>query len=419
VKTPMCVPSQAIYKAENESTIALDREGDLDQGSSIARPVMFAPEKASLSPRMLLPRVKRTNLPFPFNNPGTEYYYFGRNAIYDLALMWNLAEQEVLFPTYCEGIELEALLSAGVRLRFYPVHGRMRIDPEEVTSLVGPNTRAVYLIHYLGFPGPVKEIAEVCRARNVLLIEDCALALLSQLEDKPIGSFGDAAIFSVHKTLPTPNGGALVLRSNEFSQSQRTTRPPLSSTLAYLSSSIRVHLGLRNNAWTQFVSKMIRSLGTVGAHTLGTEPVPLGAYHFDRSKANLGMSQLSHLIISSQQFSSIVTKRRRNYLQLLERLRSISPPTFDQLPNGVCPFFYPLEVENNQAVLQKLQARGVGAFSFWSQDHPMLPRGQYPEVDKLRRTIIYLPCHQDLSPPVIARLADEVCEAVRDSTYCV
>jgi dTDP-4-amino-4,6-dideoxygalactose transaminase len=356
----------------------------------------------------------RVTLPYPFDNPKTQYYYFARNAIYALALLWNLSGQEVLFPTYFEGIELDALLSAGIEPRFYRVRDRMRVNPEDVVSQIGPKTRAVYLIHYLGFPGPIEEIADVCRARDVLLIEDCALALLSRREERPLGSLGDAAIFSIHKTLPVPNGGALVLGRGQISQLTRRTSPALSSTLAYVVSSLRLYFELRGDTWAKLISKGMKSLAKAGANVIGAEPVPLGAYHFDRSQADLGMSRLCHVVIPAQKFSLIVERRRSNYLQLLDRLGHISPPIFDRLPPGVCPLFYPMETENSQVALERLLARGVGAVSFWSRDHPFVPRGMHPEADRLRRTVLQLPCHQDLTPPIIDRIADQVSEVLRD-----
>jgi dTDP-4-amino-4,6-dideoxygalactose transaminase len=42
------------------------------------------------------------------------------------------------------------------------------------------------------------------------LVEDCALALFSNFADgRPIGSKGEASVFSFSKSLATPHGGAL------------------------------------------------------------------------------------------------------------------------------------------------------------------------------------------------------------------
>ena len=44
----------------------------------------------------------------------------------------------------------------------------------------------------------------------MLLVEDCALSLLSEADGRPLGSFGDWSVFCLCKTLPLPNGALLV-----------------------------------------------------------------------------------------------------------------------------------------------------------------------------------------------------------------
>ena len=341
------------------------------------------------------------------------YSYFARNSIYALAKLWELAGREILFPAYFHGVELEALLAAGVRPRFYPVHDRMRIDVGEVVAGIRPETRAVYLIHYLGFPGPVAEIAKICRDRNLLLIEDCALALLSCLGDRPLGSFGDAAIFCLYKTLPVPNGGALILRRGNTSDLLKGRPPSFASTLPYAGSSLSFHFELDGIRWAQLLLKGMRAVGKLVSRTVGAERVEIGTQHFDHSHAGLAMSRLSHLVLAAQDFPSLVERRRRNYMQLRDRLCGLSPPLFDELPLGVCPLFYPIQVRNKQTVVEELLVRGVQAVNFWSQYHSTAPRGTFPEVDQLRQTVLELPCHQDLTPQAVDQIADEVSEVVR------
>ncbi len=171
---------------------------------------LFATAYPVLSPSMVWPRRRHPELPFPFNHPSARYFYFARNAIYALARHWNLAGKEVLFPSYFHGVELEALLAAGVHVRFYPVRQGMRVNLDEVVSLIRDRTRVVYLIHYLGFPGPVRELSELCRHRNLLLIEDCALALLSRHEERLLGSWGDAAMTAICQTTVRTGSGILL-----------------------------------------------------------------------------------------------------------------------------------------------------------------------------------------------------------------
>jgi perosamine synthetase len=366
---------------------------------------LFAPAYPTLSPRMLLPTPRSANVPFPFNDPSARYFYLARNGIAALARLWDLNGSEVLFPAYFHGVELEALLQAGVRLRFYPVREGMRVRVDDVISRIDSKTRAVYLIHYLGFPGPVAELAQVTRERGLLLIEDCALALLSCSGDRPLGSWGDAAIFCLYKTLPVPNGGAVVLRNGGRSALPEGDPPSWVSTLALVAGSLERHLQIEGRRWSRRLLKAVRATGKRAARALGRTPVEIGTAHFEPSNARLAMSRVSGRIVAAQDFRAIVEKRRRNYLQLLDRLGDVAPPVFDSLPAGVCPLSYPLQVRDKPAVAEKFLAHGVEAVNFWFPRHPAGPREEYLEVDELRRTVLELPCHQDLTPQTIERVA--------------
>jgi dTDP-4-amino-4,6-dideoxygalactose transaminase len=361
---------------------------------------------------MAFPRDWQAAPPFPFDNSSLRYYYLARNAIYAVAKLWNLAGQEILFPAYFHGVEIETLLAAGVKPRFYPVHADMSVDAGEIRACFTEQTRAVYLIHYLGFPGPVEDVSEVCRARGVALIEDCALALLSRRGAKPLGSFGDAAIFCFYKTLPAPNGGALLLRDSESTRLLPSHPPSFASTFAYAATAARRNLNLDADGRLNWWFEKLRGMARSRANGLGV--VTVGSEHFDPSHAELAMSRLCHWILAAQDFPAIVERRRRNYLHLLDRLKDVAPPVFPLLPDGVCPLSYPLRTRDKLEVLKRLAGRGLEAINLWSTIPPSLPEGTFPEVDSLRRTIVELPCHHDLTPETMDWIAGEVRTLWRD-----
>jgi dTDP-4-amino-4,6-dideoxygalactose transaminase len=363
--------------------------------------------------QMALPRKWSGSQPFPFNSELIHYYYLARNGLYALANAWKLAGQEILFPAYCHGIEIETLCAAGVQLRFYPVSGDMRVDTGCIKSRLTSRTRAVYLIHYLGFPGPVEELAELCRSRDILLIEDCALALLSKLGNVPLGSFGDASVFCISKTLPVPNGGALVLRTPGSAALPGPRPPTLSSTLAYTATAIWRDLNLEPGGLAHRTARKIRSLARSKSESLGV--VQMATNHLDTSHLDLGMSRMCEWVVAAQDFDGVVERRRRNYLYLLERLREISAPVFGELPPGVCPLFYPLRTRNKIAVIEGLLQRGIEPVNFWSEIPPATPEGTFPEVDRLRQTVVELPCHQDLTPDSMEWIASEVVALRREA----
>jgi dTDP-4-amino-4,6-dideoxygalactose transaminase len=359
-----------------------------------------------LDARMLLPRRTSAGSAFPFDHPNVRYTHFARNAIYFLPRHFGLSGTEMLVPAYFHGVEVEALTAAGVRPRFYPVRSRMRVDPQDVLDRLTPETRAIYLIHYVGFPGPARDLQAICRERGILLIEDCALGLLSKLDHEPLGTFGDASVFCLYKTLPTPDGGAVVLRSGALDIAGRPPRA-LGTTRETVVSILRRQAMRAGPLQLRAIAAM-RAVAKALAPPKERNWVDVGTQRFNPADARLLMSRTTRRIIASQDFCAIVEARRRNYLHLQDCLRDVAPPVFPSLPRGVCPLFYPFETRHKHALWARLQWSGVQAVLFWLHGEFSPPRGAFPEVDVMRDTVLELPCHQDMTADEIERMASLV-----------
>jgi dTDP-4-amino-4,6-dideoxygalactose transaminase len=59
---------------------------------------------------------------------------------------------EILVPAYHHGSEIEALIRAGIRCRFYAGGQRLEPDEEELEALLDPRVRALHLSTNLGSP---------------------------------------------------------------------------------------------------------------------------------------------------------------------------------------------------------------------------------------------------------------------------
>ncbi|MGZ5124415.1 MAG: DegT/DnrJ/EryC1/StrS family aminotransferase [Burkholderiales bacterium] len=365
-----------------------------------------------LRPRMLLGRGEANKKWFPFSDPGVQYVHFARNAIYFLVRHFALAGAEVLVPAYFHGVELEALLAGGAIPRFFPVRSGMRVDPEDVRTCLRPQTRAVYLIHYLGFPGPVEALQQICRERGVLLIEDCALSLLSKIDGKPLGSFGDAAVFCLYKTLPTPDGGAIVLRQGQLRLGD--TAPNRLGTARETIVSVLRRFQIDGSRFERGFAHMARRIGKAIAPPRDSAWVDVGTQRFNIADTRLLMSGVSRTIIEAQDLEAIVEARRRNYLHLQSLLEDLSEPLFPTLPDGVCPLFYPFMTSKKHELCIRLQASGVQAVLFWLHGEFSPPRGAFPDADVLRDTVLELPCHQDMTASHIERVANTVRTILRD-----
>lgn len=384
--------------------------------SAPARPprdLVIATLFPTLWPSMLLGRRPATGAwPFPIDHPQARYPYLARYGIYRAAHALGLAGRDILFPAFFHCVELDALLAAGVRPRFYPVGENLSVDVEQIAARIGPSTAAVYLIHYAGFPGPVEALGALCREHGIALIEDCAHALASHVGDRPLGSFGDAAVFSLPKVVPVPNGGIVLIRGGWPDSNGTLRRPSTAAVAGRTVSAVLQNLAMRRVAGSGALRRAAVRAGKAAFRTAGIDHMPTGTPEFHRSHVGFVMSPVAWRVLRSQDFPTVVERRRRHYLRLQERLGDLIPPMVGSPAAGVTPLFYPFQVDHRDALLKELKTRGVEIGEFWPDWHPVAPRQEFPQVDRIRRTALWLPCHQDLTMAAVDRLAGILEEAV-------
>src|ERR1035441_3469116 len=102
-----------------------------------------------------------------------------------------------------------ASLLAGVTPRFADIDPRTGMPTlQNIQQCWTPQTCAVVFIHLFGQTADLRSLAEWCRARNVLLIEDMAQALGARLPDgTAAGSVGDLSVYSFNPTKILECGG--------------------------------------------------------------------------------------------------------------------------------------------------------------------------------------------------------------------
>jgi perosamine synthetase len=86
------------------------------------------------------------------------------------------------------------------------------IDPDAAAQLVGPRTVGVIAVDVLGQCADYDALRALCDANGLWLLEDAAAGSGAEYRDRPAGSFGDLACFSLHarKGITSGEGGVLV-----------------------------------------------------------------------------------------------------------------------------------------------------------------------------------------------------------------
>ncbi len=125
---------------------------------------------------------------------------------------------EVLMPGYLWVACLSAVVRAGGIPVLVDIDDTFTMDPADLERKISPRTKAVLLVHMSGACGDVEKIVEICKRKNVLLIEDAAQGNGASFHGKPLGSFGDMAIFSFqyNKNVTAGEGGMVVSDSVEL-----------------------------------------------------------------------------------------------------------------------------------------------------------------------------------------------------------
>ena len=147
----------------------------------------------------------------------------------------------------------------------------LNISYKSIEGAITKRTRAILVMHYGGYPCDMPSIMGLAREHNLIVIEDAAHAVGSELEGRKMGTWGDMGCFSFfsNKNMTTGEGGMLVTDNEAYSQ--------------------RAHL-LRSHGMTTLTWDRHKG------HAWSYDVVDLGYnYRIDEIRAALGMVQLGKL----------------------------------------------------------------------------------------------------------------------------
>jgi aminotransferase EvaB len=131
------------------------------------------------------------------------------------------AGDEVITPPNSFMATTGAIVTAGATPVFVDVKDDYNIDPELIEAAITPGTKAIMPVHLTGKPADMPRIMEIAEKHKLHVIEDSAQAIGASIDEKPTGSFGTLAGFSMHplKNLNVwGDGGMIVTNSEELKE---------------------------------------------------------------------------------------------------------------------------------------------------------------------------------------------------------
>ncbi|MBU1323185.1 DegT/DnrJ/EryC1/StrS family aminotransferase [Patescibacteria group bacterium] len=143
----------------------------------------------------------------------------GTAALHTMYVAANMGEEdEIICPAYTFYATVTPILQTGAIPVLCDADETGNIDPNKIEQLITPHTKAVVVTHMWGIPCQMDKIAAICKKHKLLLFEDCSHAHGARYQDKLVGTWGDAAAWSLQgqKIVTGGEGGVFATDNTEF-----------------------------------------------------------------------------------------------------------------------------------------------------------------------------------------------------------
>ena len=134
---------------------------------------------------------------------------------------------EIIVPPLTWVSDVASVIHAGLTPIFVDINfENLSFDLQLLASAITKNTRAIFLTHVLGLNAITEELIKLCKANNILLIEDVCESHGACYGDRKAGSIGFASNFSFYYAhhMTTIEGGMVSTNDYDFFQTIRMLR---------------------------------------------------------------------------------------------------------------------------------------------------------------------------------------------------
>jgi len=287
------------------------------------------------------------------------------------------AGDEVIVPAFTFFATAEAVSYTGATPVFADIDpGTFNLSVDSLSRKITEKTRAVIAVHLFGQCADLGRIAELCRSRGLLLIEDCAQAFGAAYQGRRAGAWGDFGCFSFY---PTKNLAAV------GDAGMITTRnPDHDSTLRMLR-----HHGSRQTYLHERVGWNSR---------------------LDEIQAAVLRVKLRRL----DEFNAARRRVAQRYRQKLTGVQGVQPPVEDARGTHIYHQFT-VRSGRRDAIREALARDGIAASIYYPTPLHRQPayeaanRGMsFPESEAAAKAVLSLPIHPRLDDGSVDRICARV-----------
>ncbi len=275
------------------------------------------------------------------------------------------------------------LLESGYTPVFAGIKNDGNIDELALEKLITKKTKAIVSVDYAGKSVEVGSIQKLCKKHSLSFLSDSSHALGSEYQNKKVGGFALASVFSFHaiKPITTAEGGAVVTNNSELYEKMKL---------------FRSHGMLKKN----FFEGEVKSIG----HN----------FRLNEIQSALGLSQLKK--------APLLMQKREEAALVYDKIFKDNPyftPLHPLLKDKSSNHLYPILMDQKFFTCKKLILESLHKLGILAQVH-YKPIYQYQLYQQLFNTAplksaedfynaeISLPCHANLNLESVQNIAHGV-----------
>ncbi len=281
------------------------------------------------------------------------------------------------------------LLESGYKPVFAEIKNDGNIDELALEKLINKKTKAIVSVDYAGKSVEIGSIQKLCKRHSLSFLSDSSHALGSEYQNKKVGSFALASVFSFHaiKPITTAEGGAVVTNDGELYEKM----------------------------------KLFRSHGMIKKDFFEGEVKSIGHnFRLNEIQSALGLSQLKK--------APLLMQKREEIALVYDRIFKDNPyftPLHPLLKDKSSNHLYPILMRQKfftckKLILENLHKRGILAQVHYKPIYQYQLYQQLFNTAPLKsaqdfyRAEISLPCHANLDLESVQNIAHGVLKTFED-----
>ncbi len=343
----------------------------------------------------------------------------GRDALEYILLSYNIGADDVVLTQAfaCFALE-EAIKRVGAKTVYFDLQAdSLEADLTHIQQLQKKHQAKALILQYsLGSSLATKQFKQFCLKNNLLLIEDLAQSFGGKdWDEQKLGTYADAILLSFgrDKILDTVSGGAVILKKSPLKKINLTSQYLSNLELwkiatypiltCFIRASYAIGLGKLLHLFLKKIQWFKNALYTFNQHYW---PLPDFLIPLISQRLQTVHQQLKH----RQQIAQIYWQT----LQNIPQLTLLTKPK--DLAYG-SNLRFAFAVANPKILLDFLAKNHVYLADRWYRSavdcgssvcHSVYQAGSCPQAEKLAKTIINLPTHQEITPAK----AEKICQLI-------